>query len=114
MKPLDSLMSKVYNIIFFNKNWKTVFYNSLILLTLYKTNQQKLKIYNTFTIKFYGSGDADYIRRCALASQTSHIMLFCIYPFFESKASRKETPQSRRTAVSSHSIIETPKTDGNI
>lgn len=40
---LGSLMSKVYNIIFFNKKWKTVFYNSLILLTLYKTNEQNLK-----------------------------------------------------------------------
>lgn len=35
-------MSKVY-LIFKKKNRKTVFYNSLILLTLYKTNKQKLK-----------------------------------------------------------------------
>jgi len=47
---------------------------------LYKTNQLKLKIYNTFIIKFYGSGDADYNRRCALASRTSHIMRFSKIP----------------------------------
>ena len=89
-------MSKVYPINF-KKKHKTVFYNPLILLNLYKTNQLKLKIYNTFTIKFYGSGDADYIRRCALASQTSHIMRFCKIPLFGSNASRKGTSQSRRT-----------------
>ena len=37
---------------FLLKKHKTVFYNSLILLTLYKTNKQKLKIYNIITIKF--------------------------------------------------------------
>ena len=62
----------------------------MILLTLYKTNQQKLKIYNTFTIKFYGSGDADYIRRCALASQTSHIMRFCKIPRTEANLPERE------------------------
>ena len=41
----------------------TVFYNSFILLTLYETSNQKLKIYNTLTLKFYDSRDADYIHR---------------------------------------------------
>ena len=45
------------------KKHKTVFYNSLILLTLYKTNQLKLKIYNTFTIKFYDTECVVYNHR---------------------------------------------------
>ena len=54
LKCLSYMLIKIPN---------TVFYNSFILLTLYKTSNQKLKIYNTLTLKFYGSRDADYIHR---------------------------------------------------
>ena len=46
---------------FLLKKHKTVFYNPLILLTLYKTNQQKIKTYHAFTLKFYDTRLTDYI-----------------------------------------------------
>ena len=54
LKCLSYMLIKIPN---------TVFYNSFILLTLYESSNQKLKIYNTLTLKFYGSRDADYIHR---------------------------------------------------
>ena len=52
MKSLEISNEQSLPYKFLLKKHNTVFYNSLILLTLYKSNQQKLKIYNIITIKF--------------------------------------------------------------
>ena len=71
MKSLEISNEQSLPYKFLLKKHKTVFYNSLILLNLYKTNQQKLKIYNTLTIKFYGTGYVDFAYHTILQNTLS-------------------------------------------